>query len=107
MVQSTGSSSAMSAVNSACEPLSNDMATGICSKVECVIVDDLPDGCGAMLRYKHATAQCFADYENILYDEHSSCVTLTDPVAPDAYLRVHGSRLIVWGPEHETPSLEP
>ena len=74
MVQNTSSSAAFSAVSSADVLSSNYKIKRHSSFVRCVIVDDTPDGCGAMLRYKHATAECFAAYGNICYEEHGTCV---------------------------------
>lgn len=73
IVQNTTGSTAFSAVNSGCTPISNESAKAISQHTSCVIVDDTPDGCGAMLRYKHAAAEAFAQVPNIFYNEHGSC----------------------------------
>ena len=74
IVANTTGSTAFSAVNSSCSACSNDSAKAIAENSSCVIIDDSPDGCGAMLRYKHATAEAFESHANIFYDEYGSCI---------------------------------
>lgn len=45
------------------------------SSCGCVILDDTPDNCPAMMRLKHAVQKRVEDTPNILYEENDGCIT--------------------------------
>ena len=75
VITSTGSSTCFEAVNSGVGAAFSvkSMQQHAINDVKCAIIDDTPDGCPAMSRYKSATAAFLEPERNVMYDEHSHC----------------------------------
>ena len=74
IVRSTSSSCTYSALENTPASVSIADVKRLTAVVPCVIVSDVPDGCAPMKRLKHATAEVFEECENVLYEEHGTCV---------------------------------
>ena len=72
IISRTNASTVFEAVNSADPAWNAQTIKDWPTEVDCLLVDDAPDGCGAMRRYKSATA-CYLDDPRILYEPFPTC----------------------------------